>query len=290
MVHGFDPLGHDLDIHGFADVDNGGEQASLGGLGQDRVHQLAVDLQAPRTQFQQGDDGGVAGAEIVDLDIDAQLLDAIDIPADERVALVEIDRFHQLEGDAPRLDAQGAQALHQILIMQPALGDIDRGARHIEPPGLPAIEIAQSLLKDDAVYAGDNAQLFGNAHEAVRGLDPLDRMVPAHQGFHADDVERVGIKLRLVERHEGICIERPQDFVSAALGGDNFGLQGFGEEFIAVPAPSLGPVESDIGIDEQLLDVDVVAPRCRKANADADATLVSLVLGGLAHGPNDAVS
>ncbi|MNY62421.1 hypothetical protein D3C86_1992270 [compost metagenome] len=48
----------------------------------------------------------MARAEIVDLDVDAELLDAFDIRGDDVVAFIEEDRFHQLEGNLPRHDAQ----------------------------------------------------------------------------------------------------------------------------------------------------------------------------------------
>ncbi len=46
---------------------------------QDRLHELPVDLQPLRLQLQQADDRGMAGAEIVDLDVDPERLDPLEV-------------------------------------------------------------------------------------------------------------------------------------------------------------------------------------------------------------------
>ena len=97
MLHRLDPFGDDLDIERFADIDNRLDKAALRQRMNDRGDELPVDLQAARLQLRQADDRGVAGAEIVDLDIDAKLLDLVDGPGEMIVAFVEIDRLDQFE-------------------------------------------------------------------------------------------------------------------------------------------------------------------------------------------------
>src|SRR5690606_28083896 len=130
MGHGLDALGHDLDAHGFADIDDGGEELALALVDQDRIDQLPVDLEPFGAKLLQRHDGGIAGAEIVDLDIDAQILDLVDIPADHGIAFVEIDRFHQFKRQPSRLDIELAQAVDEVFIIEPAQRYVDRGARH----------------------------------------------------------------------------------------------------------------------------------------------------------------
>ena len=92
----------------------------------DRLDELAIDLQPTRQELHQADDGGVSGAEIVDLDLDAAFADFREIVEYRVVALVEEDRFQQLERQAPGLDRKCAQGESQLRIVQPAGRDVDR--------------------------------------------------------------------------------------------------------------------------------------------------------------------
>src|SRR5438445_591741 len=84
-----------------------------------------IGLQPARPQLRQADDRGVAGAEIVDLDIDAERLDLIDRLREGVVVLVEIDRFHELERQCSRLNVELAQGRQEALVAQPPQRDID---------------------------------------------------------------------------------------------------------------------------------------------------------------------
>ena len=134
----------------------------------DRHHQLAVDLQPARLQLEQADDRGIAGAEIVDLDVDAELLDLVDVPGDELVALVEEDRLDQLERHRARLDLQLAQALDQVLVVQAARRDVDRDARHVQLVCAPSRRNSLSACsRIDAVDGRDDVELLGDLQEDV---------------------------------------------------------------------------------------------------------------------------
>ena len=68
--------------------------------------QLPVDLEPAWLQLQQAHDRGIAGAEIVDLDVDAELAQLVDVEGDDVVALVEVDGFDQFERDRARFDVE----------------------------------------------------------------------------------------------------------------------------------------------------------------------------------------
>ncbi|MNL64479.1 hypothetical protein D3C87_1886980 [compost metagenome] len=89
MVERFDTLCDHFDAERCADIDDRFDEALFGRRIQDRQNQLAIDLQAPRGQLQQAEDRGIAGAEIVDLDIDAEFLDPLEIAGRRCFALVE---------------------------------------------------------------------------------------------------------------------------------------------------------------------------------------------------------
>src|SRR5690606_36731553 len=115
-----DALGHHLDAERAADVDDRSDQPALALGDDDGGDELAVDLEPARAELEQRDDGSVAGAEIVDLDADAQILELLDVEGDDVVALVEIDRFHQLERIAPTRQVQRLEARDQPLVVQAA--------------------------------------------------------------------------------------------------------------------------------------------------------------------------
>ncbi len=122
MLHRFDAFRYNINAERCADVDDRGDELVLLGRGQDRNNQLAIDLQAARSELEQADDRSVTRAEIIDLDIDAEILDALDIGENRKVALVERDRFQQLERQSSGWYGELRQAFDQVFVMQPLVG------------------------------------------------------------------------------------------------------------------------------------------------------------------------
>ena len=73
VAHGLDALGQHLDAERLADIDDRADQLALARRTHQRDDELAVDLEAARLELEQADDRGIAGAEIVDLDVDAEI-------------------------------------------------------------------------------------------------------------------------------------------------------------------------------------------------------------------------
>src|SRR5690606_8147089 len=130
-----------------ADIDDGGDELALRRFVENGQHQLPVDLEPPRMQLLQRHDRGIAGAEVIDLDIDAPFLDLVDIEADDAVVLVEIDGFYQLEGETAGRQSEPAQGFDQPFVMQAPERDIDRSARHPQAHAVPAGKIGQGLVE-----------------------------------------------------------------------------------------------------------------------------------------------
>jgi len=107
-------------------------------------------------------------------------------------------------------------------------------------------------------------------------------VVPAHERFGTDDLACAGVELRLEIRDELAGIEAVEDFIGDALGADDFGFEGIVEEFVAVAAARLGPVERDIGIDEKTAGIDRAALG-GNANRHAEAALMPAIEDGAAH-------
>ncbi|MNL56530.1 hypothetical protein D3C87_1800320 [compost metagenome] len=110
------PFRHHPDAERAADIDDRADEIAACPRFGHLLHQFPVDLQGARAQPQQADDRGVAGAEIIDFDVDAKLLQLLEIGGNRLVAIVERDRFQQFEGDRAGLDLQGAQLLAELRI------------------------------------------------------------------------------------------------------------------------------------------------------------------------------
>ena len=212
-----------------------------------------------------------------------RFLDLLDVPGDQLVVLVEEDRFDQLERDRARLDAELAQAADQFLVMQPAGRDVDRGLGDVEARGRPVVEVPQRLLEDHAVDGADDVEFLGDLHEGGGRQQALGRVVPAGQRLDADDGMGGGVELRLVVGDELVALEPRQDVVGDALGRDDLGLQRLVEELVAVAAAALGPVEREIGIDEQAARIGAGLEVAGDADGNTEAALMALVGDRLVH-------
>ena len=115
------------------------------------------------------------------------------------------------------------------------------------------------------------------------------RMVPARQRLDADDRMRRGVELRLVVGDEFVALQPRQDVVGDALGGDDLGLQRIVEELVAVAAAALGPVERQVGVDQQPARIGDLVEIAGDADRDAEAAFVALIGHRLVHLLDDAV-
>ena len=105
-------------------------------------------------------------------------------------------------------------------------------------------------------------------------------MAPAGQGLHSHYIERVRVEQRLVVGQELPFFQTIEDFVRNAFGAHRLRLQFLTEELVAVSPPTLGPVERNVGIDEQPCGIDADSSFACNADRHAAAALVSLVGNG----------
>ncbi len=138
MGQRFDAFRDCFDVADLADVDDRTDEALLRGGFEQRLNKPAVDLQPCRRQLKQADDGSMAGAEIVDLDLDAEGFDVVDGLFEPVVERIEGDRFQEFEGERFRGDVQRAQRMGELRIVQPLGGYIGRDladAAHVASRG-----------------------------------------------------------------------------------------------------------------------------------------------------------
>lgn len=141
MVVRLDTLGNDFDAQRFADLNDGRDQLTLRDRLGDGRDQLTVDLEPARLQLEQGHYRSMAGAEVIDLDVDAEFLYVLQVPRDQVVIIIEEDGLDQLKRKGSFLDGKLAQAMDQILVLQALGGDIDRDVRDVETAARPVLEV-----------------------------------------------------------------------------------------------------------------------------------------------------
>ena len=164
------------------------------------LYELSVDLEPAWAQLHQADDRGMAGAEIVDLDVDAELAHLREVFEHRAVAIVEEDRLQQFEGERARANVERAQRMREVRIMQALGGDIGRDLFDPEPKRLPFGKIGERTFEHDAVDGRHAVEVLGDLQEGVGRQDAARRVVPPGEGLDADDVERAGAELRLGSR------------------------------------------------------------------------------------------
>ena len=177
VLHRLDAFGQHLDAERVADLDDRADELALGGRVDDRHDELTVDLEPLRLQLHQADDRGVAGAEIVDLDVDAESFHLSTFQAISRrhCSSRKIDSTSSKEM-AAGLDLHLAQARDQFLVVEAARRHVDRRLAARAGPATPtrrtarrvASSIRRSIVAHDVEFLGD-LQESGRAEQARFG-------------------------------------------------------------------------------------------------------------------------
>ena len=244
------------------------------------VHEAAVDLQLVDRQALQVRHRGIAGAEIVDRQVDARVLQA---PHQFHVGvdIVHQDAFRDFQLQQAmrqlRLVQDGADIVHQSRVARLAGRQVDGHVfERIEQAGLaPAGCLAAGALQHPASQLDDDAAFLGHGDEFTGAELPHLAAVPAYQRFHADDAPAAQVDLRLVVQIQFLVLQGTAQVrlhAQAALGAQfHFGL----EHGIAVLALVLGVVHGRVGIARQgghVLRIEWIQAH---ADAGADIQLVA---------------
>src|SRR6185312_20173 len=193
----------------------------------------------------------MAGAEVVDAQPDSEIAYGIDVPAHQRVDIVEKDRFQKLEGNDVGRDIEFCQARCERFVQQAAERDIYRDRVERERFTAPIAVVGQRFAQDDLIDRTDDVEIFRYRQETPRCQNALGWMVPAGKRLDPDDLETLCVEQGLVVGLELVLFEAAQDVVGQLLGPDRLALQRLGEELEAVLAARLGPIERNVGVNQQ---------------------------------------
>jgi hypothetical protein len=166
------------------------------------VDEGAVDLDFVEGQPLDVAERGVAGAEVVDGQADAEGLDL----AEQRQALFGLRHQHgfgDFDDELPGFDAAfGKGVLEGVEEAGPfdlRRGDVDRDGQAGVPGALPGGELPAGFADGPVAEFDDQAGFFGDGDEAAGHEQAEAGVAPAHEGFEADDAGVVETSyLRLV--------------------------------------------------------------------------------------------
>ncbi|MDP9397604.1 MAG: hypothetical protein M3P96_07150 [Actinomycetota bacterium] len=239
-----------------------------------------VDLQGVDGELLEIGQRRVAGAEVVEGELHAQLLDLAQ-PAQRRVGVVQEQGLGDLEdqygwietalgegrgdvvGDLSRHDLPGGEV------------DVDpqRAARVGPGAGLPA-----RFGQDPAPHGHDEPGLLGQADEVVGADESPLRVLPAQQRLDAGDLPRTQLEDRLVVQDELLFGEGALQVGAQVPAGELGGVVARGEHLDPVLAVRLGPVHRDVGGPQQVGGRLAAAARRRDPDAGRHDQLLVLQL------------
>ena len=252
---GLDALGHRLQPEAFRQVDQRPhEQLVVLALVQ-VLHELAVDLDAVDVEHLQVAERGVAGAEVVERQLGADLAQHAAQPHG-LLDVLHRRRLGDLDGEPGGDLLVGADAAHQL-----ADGArIDRGqARHVhrQVQVRRRAQFGQRHLHGPQVEQPHQAQLFDRRHEGARRDDAAVLRPHAQQALVLDRLPRPGIDDRLEGERQPVVAQRPQHAVAAGQGAapERRLLGADAVDHQAVAALPLGLVERLLGAAEHVADV-----------------------------------
>ena len=267
---GFDAFGEDRQVEAAAHDDGGRGDGRIDRVVDDVAHEGLVDLDLVEGKARQVGERRVAGAEIVERQLDAECLQLAahgdgfgDIVDEGALGDFQFERRGRQAALGQRGGDLGGQVGLAELAGRQVHGDMQRQQAEIEPGlGLPAGGAQHPVadLDDQAGFLGDRDELDGG-HRAELGR------IPAQQGLHADHVTTLQADLRLVMHAELVVGEGGAErrFDRQAAGG--VGVHFRRIEVEGVAPGLLGAQQGSIGRAEHGLDGFAVLGE----DADADA-------------------
>ena len=249
----------------------GGADRGVVGVGLDVAHEGAVELERLDRQQLQVGERGIAGAEVVDRQIDAERAQRLQ-PVDRTRRVSHRHRLGDFQFEIARLQAVPRDRRRhlpgQLRRAQLVRREIDRHAQAAAHAlGAPGRQLPAGFVEHPGAERFDHARLLGDRNELERRDHAALRMLPADQRLDAAQLAVAPIDLRLV-----VDLELPFEQRRMQIAFEQHALAGHlvharGEELEVVPPLLLGVIHRRVGVFHQGLAVVAVG----RENADPDA-------------------
>ena len=200
-------------------------------------------------------EGGVAGAEVIDRDLHAELLD-LGEPAGGLLDVAHQRRLGDLDRQRRGVQAAVGERVFDVgrdlIGVELAPGDVDGHADRI-PGRSPRGALSAGLLQDPPADLRDQPRLLEQRDEVVGLKDAARRVAPADQGLHSGGAHVAQVDRGLIGEEELVLLESfAQVHLEFHAVLDDVLHAGL-EHGVAVLAVPLGPVHRDVGVAQQLL-------------------------------------
>ncbi|MNM31227.1 hypothetical protein D3C81_417990 [compost metagenome] len=282
----FHAFGDHLQLHAVRHADDGQHNGRVVRIAGDFAHEGDIDLQLVDGEALQVGQAGIAGAEIVDGNLDAQRLEVAQ-HGDGFLGIRHQRAFRQLQLQqvgrdvvlADRLEHFFLQAAHKKLDAR----DIHRQVHGADAAGAPFADLLAGLVEHPVPHPYDQPRLFQQGDEEGRRHHAVARAAPAYQGLGAADAPRDDMHLGLEEQHEFLVVDGAPQGVFHVQPGHRLRVHFGREETEGVAARFLGAVHGRIGILNQGVGVDAIVGIHGNADADRDRHFMALQVERLAH-------
>src|SRR5882672_3446267 len=198
---GFNPLRDHDHAQALGQVDDRLDDRRIVQIVRQVLDEAAVDLEFVDREALQIIQAGIAGAEIVDRQADAHLVQLIQ-QLRGFLRVLHDCVLGEFDLELLRLDAVagegGRYALDQARAAELERGKIDGDRHDVELPALPFGDLAAGFVQHPFADQVDDVRFFGKRNETVRIQQSVVDVIPAHQRFGADQAVGRGVELRLV--------------------------------------------------------------------------------------------
>jgi hypothetical protein len=246
----------------------GGDDGGGAGVHPDDGDEAPVDLDHVDGQVDEAGQGGVAGAEVVDDQWAAQLVQGVQLfhgaDAAHDLALGDL-QAEPVGGQGVASQATG-QVVDEGAVGQLLRRDVEVHLRDRRPLPVPLGDISGHRVADPVPDAADEAGLLGDVDELRGGEQAPVWVVPAQERLSGGDRPVREVEDRLVVHLELAAVLRTGELPFQGGAGAQVQWVGVLGELDAVAPAGLGPVHGRVRLGQHVRGVGVGA---RRGDADA---------------------
>ena len=270
LLAGLDALGDHLEVEALAHVDDGSHDGGIVRIDRDVAHERLVDLQSADRELLQGGKRRIAGAEIVDRQIEAHRIQLVQQP-DGPFRVGHQGRLRHLELEAGRGHVMAAEDVpasgDEARLFQLAQRQIDGDAARLRHRPLPLAIIGADAVHHPLADVQDEAGFLGQRYE-LGGRDvAVPRQAPAQQRLGADHAAVAQVHLGLIQNDEFVALQGAAQLALQHQALDRRRIHVRNVERTRIAAILFRVVHGRIGVADQVDDV----LRVVGADGDADA-------------------
>jgi hypothetical protein len=235
-----------------------------------------------------------AGSEVVDGGGDFEALELAECAGGE-VRIRHCDAFGDLQLKSAGCDLDFAQAgfdaVQQLRAGEVTGGEVDGDAQ----AGARAAgtfldrQVAAGLPDHPLIDQGHQTGIFGGFEELVGGDEALFGMLPAQQGFEADDLAGMDLKGGLIEDAKLATVEGGAQIGFDLEAGDGAIVHSGIEELGAASTHGLGAAQGGLGVAQRIVGSLLLGGTKRNSNTEGGANRTLVEDQGSGHGSLNAL-